>query len=45
VHLGERLVQAARAVGDQGETKLVVILDLRALMEFLRVLDRERVKS
>jgi hypothetical protein len=36
------LVQVAGAVGHQGD-EVVVVLDLRPLVELLRVLDRERV--
>ena len=42
VHLGERLVQAERAVGDEVD-EILVVLDLRALVELLGVLDGQRV--
>jgi len=42
VHLGHWLAQAAGAVGDDRD-EVVVVLDLRPLMEFLDVLHRERV--
>src|SRR6516162_9246441 len=42
VHLGHRLAQLAGAVGDDRD-EVVVVLDLRPLLELLDVLDRERV--
>jgi predicted alpha/beta hydrolase len=42
MHLGQRLAQGAGAV-DHDRDEVVVVLDLRPLMEFLDVLHRERV--
>jgi hypothetical protein len=42
VHLDQRIAQVAGAVGDDRD-EVVVVLDLRPLVEFLDVLHRERV--
>jgi hypothetical protein len=42
VHLGQRLAQATGAVDDDRD-EVVVVLDLRTLVELLDVLHRERV--
>ena len=44
MHLDEPVLLRRGAIDDE-EDKVVVVVDLRALAEVLRVLDRERMKS